>query len=134
MKLSGAALLAITAATLSACGTTQQSSPIPTNPPPAAVQTPSLVQELATTTRPATPLNIFSDGTWVVGTDIEPGTYRSSGPVGSATTCFWFRLKDTTGDPSSVIAAGDSQGPITLTIKATDAAVKSEGCLWSKTP
>ncbi|WP_306969229.1 hypothetical protein [Arthrobacter oryzae] len=27
------------------------------------------------------------DGTWTVGTDIEPGTYRAAGAVGS--TCYW---------------------------------------------
>ncbi|WP_051479128.1 hypothetical protein [Arthrobacter sp. H5] len=31
--------------------------------------------------------NTISDGTWTVGTDIEPGTYRSAADVGSS--CYW---------------------------------------------
>ena len=31
--------------------------------------------------------NTIGDGTWTVGTDIEPGTYRASSDVGSS--CYW---------------------------------------------
>lgn len=31
--------------------------------------------------------NTVGDGTWVVGTDFEPGTYRATQPVGSS--CYW---------------------------------------------
>lgn len=31
--------------------------------------------------------NTIGDGTWTVGTDIEPGTYRASADVGSS--CYW---------------------------------------------
>ncbi|WP_259678334.1 hypothetical protein [Arthrobacter oryzae] len=31
--------------------------------------------------------NTVGDGTWTVGTDIEPGTYRAAAAVGS--TCYW---------------------------------------------
>lgn len=35
--------------------------------------------------------NTVSDGTWTVGRDITPGTYRSSGEVGSR--CYWAVLR-----------------------------------------
>jgi hypothetical protein len=44
------------------------------------------VAETATTQRPQS----FSDGTFAVGTHIEPGEYRSAGDV----MCYWARLKD----------------------------------------
>ena len=31
--------------------------------------------------------NTVGDGTWTVGTDIEPGTYRAAADVGSS--CYW---------------------------------------------
>jgi hypothetical protein len=42
----------------------------------------------------------FGQGTFIVRTDIAPGTYRSSG--GSA--CYWERLRDFTGGLYSIIA------------------------------
>jgi hypothetical protein len=36
----------------------------------------------------------FGPGTWIVGTDVAPGTYRSSGGDG----CYWERLKNFSGD------------------------------------
>lgn len=38
--------------------------------------------------------NTVTDGTWVVGTDIEPGTYRASADVGSS--CYWGIYKSGT--------------------------------------
>ena len=42
--------------------------------------------------------NTIGDGTWTVGTDIEPGTYRAAAAVGS--TCYWgiYRSGSNGGD------------------------------------
>ena len=59
---------------------------------------------VASPARPAftTPNAIFGDGMMLVGKDIEPGTYRCDGRVGE--TLSWSRLRDASGEASSVIA------------------------------
>jgi hypothetical protein len=47
----------------------------PTHTPPPTTAAPAPTAAAA----PASPRTSFGDGTWIVGTDIEPGTYRSSG-------------------------------------------------------
>ncbi|MEV6330685.1 hypothetical protein [Streptomyces sp. NPDC051909] len=72
---------------------------------------------------------IPGDGTFLVGEDIAPGTYRSEGGSdGPAPFCFWSRLRGTTGDPGEVIAADGSKGPVTVTVLASDKAFKTAGC------
>ncbi|MEU4324895.1 hypothetical protein [Nonomuraea dietziae] len=67
-------------------------------------------------------------GIQVVGTDIQPGTYRTDGPSPGMPLCYWARLKGTGGDPSEVITSGLPSGPATVTIEATDKAFQSGGC------
>ena len=81
------------------------------------------------------PASTFSDGTYVVGVDIQPGTYRTTGPSEDAAVkmCMWSRRKDTSGEFKSVIATNFAQGPTTVTIKPTDGAFESRGCApWAK--
>jgi hypothetical protein len=77
---------------------------------------------------------IGGEGTYLVGTEIAPGTYRTSGPSSSVIpNCYWARSKDATGRPGSVIADGNTKGQATVTVKATDGAFKSTGCqAWTK--
>lgn len=129
---------AVFAALLAGCGDTGEQ-------PAAQPSGFSLVDELETTpasaptlpTYPppdAGPLAIFGgDGTYVVGVDILPGTYRAQGPSTEGGSCYWSRLSDTTGDFDAIIANGGSQGPVTLTVKESDAAVQTSGCTgWAK--
>lgn len=44
-------------------------------------------EEAVTGAEKAKAANTISDGTWTVGSDIEPGTYRASADVGSS--CYW---------------------------------------------
>lgn len=77
----------------------------------------------------------IGDGTYVVGTDIEAGTYRTTGADEQAMVkmCSWKRLKDTSGEFQSIIATDIAQGPTTITIKPTDGAFESRGCApWTK--
>ncbi|WP_156934829.1 thermonuclease family protein [Pseudonocardia spinosispora] len=81
------------------------------------------------------PAKAISDGTYVVGTDIEAGTYRTAGPDETALIkmCSWSRRKDTSGEIGSVIATNIAQGPTTVTIKPTDRAFESRGCTpWNR--
>ena len=82
---------------------------------------------------PPGPADNFYSGTHVVGVDIEPGTYRTTGPVGDG-LCYWARLKDTSGDFEAIITNGLPEGPATVTIKASDGAFETSGCgQWTKT-
>lgn len=71
------------------------------------------------------------DGTWEVGVDIEPGTYRNSGSEG----CYWERLDGFSGDSSYRIANGFPDGdPDIVTILPSDAGFHSEDCgRWTPT-
>lgn len=69
------------------------------------------------------------DGTWRVGVDIKPGTYRSSG--GDA--CYWARLYGFAGN--SQIENHVGPGPTVVTIAPTDAGFESYKCgTWTLAP
>ncbi|MEU6997897.1 hypothetical protein [Nonomuraea sp. NPDC046570] len=68
--------------------------------------------------------------TLVVGVDIQPGSYKTTGPALGQPMCYWARLKDTVG---GVITAGMPKGPETVTIEPTDKAFQTGGCAeWVK--
>jgi hypothetical protein len=72
----------------------------------------------------------FGDGTYQVGTDIQPGTYRTR--EGSP-NCYYERLRNFTGSLNSIIANGNTNAPAVVTIKPTDAGFNSQGCgTWTK--
>lgn len=68
--------------------------------------------------------------TYVVGTDIEPGTYTTRGAGGGDPNlvCTWIRLRGLAGRDVDVIDSGSSQGPMTVTILATDKGFVTGGC------
>jgi hypothetical protein len=71
----------------------------------------------------------FGDGTFIVGTDITPGTYRA--PGGDA--CYWSRLKGFTGDLGDVIANDLPSGSTLITIAKTDEGFSTSGCgTWKR--
>jgi hypothetical protein len=65
---------------------------------------------------------IDHDGTFTVGTDIAPGTYRSAGPVGDG-ACYWKRLSG-----SNIVDNAMSKKSQVVQIEATDTAFKTSGC------
>jgi hypothetical protein len=67
----------------------------------------------------------FGEGTFIVGTDMRPGTYRSSEGDG----CYWARLSGFTGSFSQIIANNFlSGGHATVTIKSGDKGFTSSSC------
>lgn len=77
----------------------------------------------------ATADEIPGDGTFIVGEDIEPGTYRSDGPQGGEVTyCSWERLSGTGRDAEDIIAAGGGSGQDAVTVKEGDVAFSTHGC------
>jgi hypothetical protein len=93
---------------------------------------PAPLAEAAPATLPATTIG---QGTFVVGREVQPGTYRTEGPDQDSlvSICTWQRLKNTSGEVGSWIASGIEKGPAVVTIKSSDAAFKSQGCqTWTK--
>lgn len=68
----------------------------------------------------------FGDGTWLVDTDINPGTYQAV----AESSCTWVRLSDTSGSSDAIIAGDNvAQGArAVVTISSSDAAFKSKHC------
>lgn len=78
------------------------------------------------------PAGQIGEGTYLVGSDVQPGTYRS---VGATTVmgfnfCSWRRLSDTSGESSAIIASGTGNAgeQQVVTIAATDRAFEVSGC------
>ena len=61
----------------------------------------------------------FGSGAWIVGVDIAPGKYRSSGGDGVG-YCSWSRLSAFDGDFYSAIELGGGRAGQSVTIDATD--------------
>ncbi len=75
----------------------------------------------------ATANTISGDGTFVVGTDVKPGTYRTAAPTSG--NCYWARLSDLGGGGSdSIIANNNSAGPSVVTIRSGDRGFETAGC------
>jgi hypothetical protein len=73
-----------------------------------------------------------TDGTYRVGTDIVPGTYRSAGasPEG-ASDCYWARLSSL--NETHIIDSNIGTGPQVVMISPSDRALLTHSCLpWQK--
>jgi hypothetical protein len=74
--------------------------------------------------------SIDHDGTFAVGTDIEPGTYTSAGPQDNG-VCYWKRVAG--DDGKQVVDNAMSKKPQVVRIDPTDKAFKTDGCQpWEK--
>lgn len=92
--------------------TTSPGTPIPTRKP---------VQKAA-----PVPVAMATDGTYLVGKTIQPGTYTS--PGADVGRCYWARLKNTSGEVAAVIAASYHPGRQIVTISRRDKAFVTDGC------
>jgi hypothetical protein len=71
----------------------------------------------------------FDDGTYRVGAEIKPGTYKAPGGGG----CYWERMRDFEGGLNSIIANESPAGSTTVTIKSGDKGFKTHGCgTWKR--
>lgn len=76
------------------------------------------------------PKTSFGDGTFLVGKDIEAGTYRNSPGYDS---CYWQRSSGTSGSFDEILANGNPQGQAIVTIQPTDNSFTSQRCgTWNK--
>jgi hypothetical protein len=109
---------------------------------PAVAPTTTIAAEPTTSVAaPVAAAGSFGDGTWLVGTDIQPGTYRADGMVAdgnSADWCYWGRLSDLTGgseaDDNGIIDnhLGTDPGQVVVEILPTDVAFETNDCgIWT---
>ena len=66
----------------------------------------------------------FGGGMKVLGSDIQPGTYRAAG----GDSCYWARLSGFSGTLTEIIANHFGPGPQVVTIYSSDAGFESERC------
>ena len=72
----------------------------------------------------------FTNGTKIVGTDIQPGTYRTRVP---SEGCYWARLSGLSGGLSEIIANDNTDGPAIVVIAPTDKGFQSSRCgTWTR--
>jgi hypothetical protein len=107
--------------------------PVSTATTQARVQTVTAPPALPPTSlAPSSLATSLGTGKFVVGTDIAPGTYRTTGRSGHL-DCYWERLKDTSGGGESIIANNFVRGPATVTIDTSDGAFQTRWCNnWTK--
>lgn len=70
---------------------------------------------------------IKGTGTFQVGSDVQPGLYRSTGNT-VEDNCYWERAKDSKDEVDSVIDNDNAVGSTYAAIAATDKIFKTEGC------
>jgi hypothetical protein len=73
----------------------------------------------------------IGDGTWIVGTDLQPGVWQAKGDI----VCFWERLRGFAGTGLSadeIIQSGQGVDQV-VTIKATDKGFSTDHCgTWTR--
>lgn len=78
----------------------------------------------------AQPAGRIGDGVWLVGADVQPGTYRSTGPSGDG-YCMWSRHDSAAGGPMDGIIASDGDfdsRQMIVTIESSDVLFRTSGC------
>ncbi|MDP9343594.1 MAG: hypothetical protein M3Q23_16180 [Actinomycetota bacterium] len=74
-------------------------------------------------------LTTITDGEWIVGTDLQPGTYRTTSAKGG---CYYARLSNFSG-VSDIVSNDLGGGPHIITIGSGDAGFQTEKCgVWKK--
>ena len=79
---------------------------------------------LASAPRAHAQATTFGDGTYVVGTDIQAGTYQTQGGAG----CYWARLSGLDGTDDEIIYSTYATSSSVVQIKPTDVAFESINC------
>jgi hypothetical protein len=127
MRASKTAIAGV-AAVLAGCGAPSQTAKTTTV---TSTLQPVITETTTVTYTPPPPpgpkTTISTNGTFAVGTDIVPGTYRTAGGSG----CYWARLR--TLDTGDIIDNNVSDGPQVVRILPSDAAFITRDCgAWQK--
>jgi len=123
MSIAGA-LLSTAALVLGIWGMSYQVADKPTADP-SAIGSTSQPVSLAS----LRPGQLPGNGTYRVGKDIQPGSYRTQGPADAASpNCYWSRNSDASGEVRAIIANSKAPIPATVTVKPGDATFHTSGC------
>jgi len=99
-------------------------------PPTVPAQSAPVSQPLQPATPPKPSVPSFGNGDFVVGTDIQPGTYRTR--TGSS-GCYYSRLSGFGGSIGDIISNENTDAPAIVTIAASDKGFKSVNCsTWTQ--
>ena len=75
----------------------------------------------------------FGAGTFIVATDVTPGTYKSDGSGAGSDKCFWARLSGFGGTLDETTQNFVEPNPATVVIRDTDKGFQSQACgTWTK--
>jgi hypothetical protein len=68
--------------------------------------------------KPGAATTVEGDGQYLVGEDMQPGTYKTAGPdkSGLIDNCYWARTKDASGEFDAIIANANLQGQGRVTV------------------
>ncbi len=64
-------------------------------------------------------------GMYIVGTEIQPGTYKGLGGADILDSCYWARLRDVRGELDSIIANDNAIGQFYIQVSANDFALQT---------
>lgn len=82
------------------------------------------------TAKPTPSFATFGDGTYQVGKDIQPGTYRTRS---ASAGCYYERLKGFSGGVGDILANDNTDDPAIVTILASDKGFDAQNCgTWTK--
>lgn len=108
--------------------TSSAPSPDPTTPP---ATTPPATTPPATQAPPLPPLGAvaqtFEDGSYIVGTDVAPGRYRSPGASEGFIELCSVSTKDASGNMDDWETSAKTTAPVLITLKVGQT-VKASGC------
>ena len=106
-----------------------ESEPTPV-PEATEIPQPTATSEPPPTTTPVPgPVTTFGDGTYIVGVDIQPGTYRNEG----AGSCYWERLSGFGGAIDDIISNDNNDAIAIVTIATSDAGFSASRCgTWTR--
>lgn len=98
---------------------------------PAFTYTPAPAPARVTTPAAAPEPTGITEGTYEVGADVAPGKYKTAGPDSGSGHCYYARLKNSDG--FNIIDNDLKEGPMSVTIKASDYEFETNGCQpWIK--
>lgn len=107
-----------------ACGSSPVASPQPVSPD---VQDQAVnIPESTNTSLPPSATqnpNLGKPGTYLVGTEIQPGIYKGNTGERILDSCYWERLKDLSGNSDAILANDNSIGQFYIELLAGDYAI-----------
>lgn len=77
----------------------------------------------------------ISDGVYEVGTDVQPGKYKTAGPDQDdiLPNCYYARYKGSSPDFKNLVTNRNSKGKQTITVAKSDTYLElAGGCVWTR--